>query len=360
MHPERLRRLAIHEPPRPAICRAHDHMQHSSPLATRDTQAFVNGVRERVGTVVVGQDIVVERLLIALFTGGHVLLQGVPGLAKTLLVSALSRTIDLDFARVQFTIDLLPADILGQEVLDQRTNEFRVRKGPIFTNLLLADEINRAAPKVQGALLEAMQERKVTIGSETFKLPAPFLVIATQNPVEQAGTFELPEAQLDRFMLVHRLNYPRREDEREILLRNSRLGVQRSDKGAIVQTEFDVLKQAPVGSSEDLVAAMEAVNRVHVRETFVEHIVDLIDRSRHHPEVELGCSPRAGISLVKSSRARALLHGRDYCVPEDLYALAEDVMLHRMRLKYEAIASGRTGKQVLHEMLKALGAPQGA
>ena len=168
---------------------------------------FIDDVRTRVGTVVVGQDVVVERLLISLFTGGHLLLQGVPGLAKTLLVSVLSKTIDLNFARVQFTIDLLPSDILGSEILDQRTNEFRIHKGPVFTNLLLADEINRAAPKVQGALLEAMQERKVTIGNDHFKLPAPFLVIATQNPVEQAGTFELPEAQLDRFMMLHRLDY---------------------------------------------------------------------------------------------------------------------------------------------------------
>lgn len=323
----------------------------------RTTHDFLNGVRARVGTVVVGQDVVVERLMIALFTGGHILLQGVPGLAKTLLVSALSKSIDLGFARIQFTIDLLPSDILGSEVLDQRTSEFRVRKGPIFTNLLLADEINRAAPKVQGALLEAMQERKVTIGPETFRLPAPFLVIATQNPVEQAGTFELPEAQLDRFMLVHRLGYPKPEEEREILMRNASLGIQRQDKGAIVQTEFDVLSQAPVGGAEDLVAAMEAVNQVHVSETFVEHVVDLVNRSRVHPAIELGCSPRAGISLVKASRARALIHGRDYAVPDDLFALAEDVMLHRMRLKYEAIADGLTNRAVLHEMLRTLGAP---
>jgi len=319
------------------------------------TERFLTAVRERVGTVVVGQDIVVERLLIALFTGGHLLLQGVPGLAKTLLVSALSKSIDLDFARVQFTIDLLPSDILGAEILDQRTGEFRTRKGPIFTNLLLADEINRAAPKVQGALLEAMQERKVTIGNETHRLPAPFLVIATQNPVEQAGTFELPEAQLDRFLLVHRLEYPRREEEREILLRNSQLGVRRQDKGAIVQTEFDVLDDEPVGSGEDLVRAMEAVNRVHVSETFVEHVVDLVESSRRHPAVELGCSPRAGIALVKASRARALMHGRHYAVPEDLFALAEDVMLHRMRLRYEAIADGVTGRSVLEELLRTLG-----
>jgi MoxR-like ATPase len=320
-----------------------------------ETEAFIAAVRARVATVVVGQDVVVERLLIALFSGGHLLLQGVPGLAKTLLVSVLSKSIDLEFARIQFTIDLLPSDILGSEVLDQRTNEFRVRKGPVFTNLLLADEINRAAPKVQGALLEAMQERKVTIGNETFRLPAPFLVIATQNPVEQAGTFELPEAQLDRFMLVHRLDYPSSDEEREILVRNAALGIQRQDKGAIVQTEFDVLEKRPVGSSEELVRAMEAVHHVHVSETFVEHVVGLVERSRRHPAVELGCSPRAGISLIKASRARALMHGRHYAIPEDLFALAEDVMLHRMRLKYEAIAEGVTGRAVLQELLRSLG-----
>ncbi len=320
-----------------------------------ETEAFIRAVRARVATVVVGQDIVVERLLIALFSGGHLLLQGVPGLAKTLLVSVLSKSVDLDFARIQFTIDLLPSDILGSEVLDQRTNEFRVRKGPVFTNLLLADEINRAAPKVQGALLEAMQERKVTIGNETFRLPAPFLVIATQNPVEQAGTFELPEAQLDRFMLVHRLDYPSTDEERQILVRNAALGIQRQDKGAIVQTEFDVLEKEPVGSSEELVRAMEAVHHVHVSETFVEHVVGLVERSRRHPAVELGCSPRAGISLIKASRARALMHGRHYAIPEDLFALAEDVMLHRMRLKYEAIAEGVTGRAVLQELLRSLG-----
>ena len=319
------------------------------------TEEYIRCVRERVGTVVVGQDVVVERLLIALFSGGHLLLQGVPGLAKTLLVSTLSKSIDLGFARVQFTIDLLPSDILGSEVLDQRTNEFRVRKGPIFTNLLLADEINRAAPKVQGALLEAMQERKVTIGPETFRLPAPFLVIATQNPVEQAGTFELPEAQLDRFMLVHRLDYPSQDEEREVLRRNAALGIQRQDKGAIVQTEFDVLDSRPVGSVSEIVAAMEAVSSIHVSDTFVDHVVEVVHRTRTHPDVELGCSPRAGISLIKASRARALMHGRSYVVPEDLYALAEDALLHRMRLKYGSIAEGKTGRQVLDEILRAMG-----
>src|SRR5262249_43169838 len=219
-----------------------------------DTMRFIREVRTRIGTVVVGQDVVVERLLVALFTGGRLLLQGVPGLAKTLLVATLSKTIDLAFARIQFTIDLLPSDILGSEILDQRTNEFRINQGPIFTNLLLADEINRAAPKVQSALLEAMQERKVTIGKQTFKLPAPFLVIATQNPIEQSGVFELPEAQLDRFMLCHRLDYPTPEEEREILKRNMQLGVRREDRGAVARTEFDVLDDKPVGSTEQLVA----------------------------------------------------------------------------------------------------------
>ena len=316
---------------------------------------FITGIRERVAKVVVGQDIVVERTLIALFTGGHLLLQGVPGLAKTLLVSVLSKTVDLSFARIQFTIDLLPSDILGSEILDQRTSEFRTRKGPIFTNLLLADEINRAAPKVQGALLEAMQEKRVTIGDETFTLPAPFLVIATQNPVEQAGTFELPEAQLDRFMLCHRLEYPTPEDERGILRRNAGLGIRRRDGGAVVETEFDVLDNEPVGDGEDLIAAMEAVHQVHVSDTFVEHVVNLVNLTRNHPQLELGCSPRAGISIIKASRARAVIHGRDYVIPEDLFALAEDVILHRIRLTYEAVADGFTGPGVLKTLLEQLG-----
>ena len=325
---------------------------------TDDTLRFIAAVRERVAEVVVGQDVVVERLLIALFTGGHLLLQGVPGLAKTLLVAALSKTIDLSFARIQFTIDLLPSDILGSEILDQRTNEFRTVQGPIFTNLLLADEINRAAPKVQSALLEAMQERKVTIGKETFALPAPFLVIATQNPIEQSGTFELPEAQLDRFMLCHRLEYPTRDEEREVLRRNMRLGIRREAGGAVARTEFDVLEDGPVGSVEQLVAAMEAVHEVHVSEAFLEHVIEIVNRARHHPDIELGCSPRAGIALVKAARARALIHNRRYVVPDDLFALAEDVMLHRTRLNYEALADGKTGSGVLAGILDELGAAQ--
>jgi MoxR-like ATPase len=316
-----------------------------------DTREFLHQIRTRVGKVVVGQEVVVERVLISLLTSGHLLLQGVPGIAKTLLVAAVSKTVDLAFARVQFTIDLLPSDIVGSEILDQKTHEFRTHKGPIFTNLLLADEINRAAPKVQSALLEAMQERRVTIGNHTYALPVPFLVIATQNPVEQSGTFELPEAQLDRFMLLHRLGYLTPGDEKEVLRRNAALGVRRDGKGAVARTEFDVLGEQVTGSAERLVKAMEDVQQVHVSEAFLEHCVEIVNRTRKHPRLELGCSPRAGISLVKASRARALIHGRDYVLPEDLFALAEDVMLHRMRLTYEALAEGHTGQQVLQEIL---------
>ena len=319
------------------------------------TLQFVDAVKRRVGKVVVGQDVVVERILIALLTSGHLLLQGVPGLAKTLLVAAISKTIDLEFARIQFTIDLLPSDILGSEILDQKTHEFRTHKGPVFTNLLLADEINRAAPKVQSALLEAMQERKVTIGNKAHGLPAPFLVIATQNPVEQSGTFELPEAQLDRFMLLHRLEYLTPTEEKEVLRRNAALGVRREGRGAMARTEFDALGDEPAGSIEDLVRAMEDVQHVHVSEAFLEHVVEIVGRTRKHPSLELGASPRAGISLVKASRARALILGRDYVLPEDLFALAEDVILHRIRLSYEALAEGRTGPMILQELLAEVG-----
>jgi MoxR-like ATPase len=202
--------------------------------------------------------------------------------------------------------------------------------------------------------LEAMQERKSTIGKETFKLPSPFLVIATQNPVEQAGTFELPEAQLDRFMLRHRLKYPTRDEETEVLKRNLSLGIKRDGSGAMARTEFDVLDDTPAGNIEQLVTAMEAVSEVHVSETFVEHVVDLVHRTRNHPDIELGASPRAGISLIKASRARALIRGRRYVIPDDLYALAPDVILHRIRLNYEALADGKRSDDVLQELLHDL------
>ena len=317
------------------------------------TPDLVQRVRTRVAQTVVGQDDVVESILITLLSGGHLLLQGVPGLAKTLLVHTVAKAIDLDFGRVQFTIDLLPSDIVGAEILDEQTRQFRVHRGPIFTNVLLADEINRATPKVQSALLEAMQERRVTIGNEAFRLPTPFLVIATQNPVEQSGTFELPEAQLDRFMMCHRLEYPTKEQETEVLRRSLALGLVRAgDKGgAVPMSAFDAIGETADIRVPELTSSMEAVQRVHVSEVFIRHCVDLVARTRQCDDIDLGCSPRAGIALVQAARARAYIHGREYAVPDDLFALAEHVMLHRMRLTYEALARGRTGRQVLKELM---------
>ena len=316
---------------------------------------FVQAVRQRVAEVVVGQDTVVERMMVALLTGGHLLLIGVPGIAKTLLVNAVAKAVDLKFRRVQFTIDMLPSDILGSEILDQSTGKFRTHQGPVFTNLLLADEINRASPKVQSALLEAMQERKVTIGNVSYPLPAPFLVIATQNPIEQAGTFELPEAQLDRFMLCHRLTYPTPLQEEEVLRRQLKMGLQHTEGGAVPKTAFDMIAGEPVCHLGDLVQAMETVQQVHVSEVFMKHCVEFVRLTRTHPSIELGCSPRAGLALVQASRARAFVLGRDYVVPEDVFQLAEDVVLHRIRLSYEALAEGQRPTQVLEELLKKLG-----
>lgn len=256
---------------------------------------------------------------------------------------------------MQFTIDLLPSDIIGSEVLDQPTGRFQVNTGPIFTNLLLADEINRAAPKVQSALLEAMQERKVTIGKQTLPLPAPFLVIATQNPVEQSGTFELPEAQLDRFMMCHRLDYPSTADETKILEQSLSLGIARHSRGAVPKSAFDLISGTPAGRIDDLCHAMELVQQVYVSPVFTSHCVELVRRTRISPHVGLGCSPRAGIALVTAARARAFIHHRDHVIPDDLFALAEDVMLHRMRVTYEALAQGLTGREVLQEIVLALG-----
>ena len=313
--------------------------------------SLIDNLRKRVAQTVVGQDVVVERVMIALMTGGHLLLQGMPGLAKTLLVNSVAKAIDLAFSRVQFTIDLLPADIIGSEILDQRTSEYRTQRGPVFTNLLLADEINRAAPKVQSALLEAMQERKVTIGNNSLTLPAPFVVIATQNPIEQSGTFELPEAQLDRFMLCHRLTYPSLAEEEEVLKRSLALGLKRDGRGAVPKTAFEAIDPEPVATVEQLVDSMARVQEVYVSEVFVKHCVELVRRTRTTPHLDLGSSPRAGIALVQAARARAFIHGRDYAVPEDLFALAEDVLLHRMRLTYQAMAEGMTAQQILRQIM---------
>jgi len=318
-------------------------------------QNFVMAVRERVAEVVVGQDVVVERMMVALLTGGHLLLIGVPGIAKTLLVNAVAKAVDLKFSRVQFTIDMLPSDILGSEILDQSTGKFRTHQGPAFTNLLLADEINRAAPKVQSALLEAMQERKVSIGNTSHPLPVPFLVIATQNPIEQAGTFELPEAQLDRFMLCHRLHYPTPPEEEEVLRRQLKMGLKRTEAGAVPKTAFDMISGEPVCHVADLTGAMETVQNIHVSDVFMKHCVEFVRLTRTHPAIELGCSPRAGLALVQASRARAFVLERDFVVPEDLFQLAEDVVLHRMRLSYEALAEGQKPARVLEDLLKKLG-----
>ena len=324
-------------------------------MTTTATNNFIGAVRERIGQVVVGQETVVERALVALLTGGHLLLQGVPGIGKTLLVNALANAVDLKFSRVQFTIDMLPADIIGSEILDQSRNEFRTHKGPIFTNLLLADEINRAAPKVQSALLEAMQERKVTIGNETHVLPAPFLVIATQNPIEQSGTFELPEAQLDRFMLCHRLTYPSVEEEEGIVNQQLSLGLRIEKEGAVPKSAFDMFTEAPIRHTNDLTEAMGKVQEVHVSDVFTRHCVELVRRTREHRDLEIGASPRAGMALVQAARARAYVLEWDYVIPEDMFALAEDVILHRIRMTYGALAEGATGTDTLKDILVGLG-----
>lgn len=315
---------------------------------------FARIVREHVAKTIVGQQEVVERVMIALLTGGHLLLEGVPGIAKTLLVQTVSKAIDLQFKRVQFTIDLLPSDIVGSEILDQKSGEFRIHKGPVFTNLLLADEINRASPKVQSALLEAMQERKVSIGDHTYPLPAPFLVIATQNPVEQAGTFELPEAQLDRFMLCHRLTYPGQDDEIEVVRRSLKLKLMRQGDGAVPMSAFDAITESGLLHVNDLTAAMSKVQEVHVSEVFIRDCVELVHRTRKHPKIQLACSPRAALALVQASRARAFLYGRSYVVPEDLFVLAEDVIMHRIRLTYEALAEGTRPTDVLKDLLESM------
>ena len=311
----------------------------------QDTESFIRAVRERVGTVVVGQDTVVERLLIALFTGGHLMLQGVPGLAKTLLVSALSKSIDLEFARVQFTIDLLPSDILGSEVLDQRTNEFRVRKGPIFTNLLLADEINRAPPKTQAALLEAMQERQATIESLTHRLTPPFLVVATQNPIEYEGTYPLPEAQLDRFLLRTAFGYPSREDEIDVLARR----VERAADDVVLRTVID---------RETLLEMQRAVETVYVSDGVRAYCVDIVAATRTSQSAAVGASPRGSLALLKLARCRAALQGRDYVLPDDVKAITVPALAHRLVLRPELWVQRISAEDVVREVLDSVPTPQ--
>lgn len=314
--------------------------------------AIMQRLREEVGKVIVGQSYMIDRLLIALLADGHVLLEGVPGLAKTLAIKTLAEAIDVDFSRIQFTPDLLPADVTGTLIYNQKSEQFTVKKGPIFANFILADEINRAPAKVQSALLEAMQERQITIGDETYKLPAPFLVLATQNPIEQEGTYPLPEAQVDRFMLKVFLGYPTIEEEKQII----RTNVQ---KGGIPAC-------GKVLSTSDIMRARDLVREIYLDEKVEQYIVDLVYATRTpekyglaylEPMIGFGCSPRASINLALAAKAYAFLQGRAFVVPEDVRAIAPDVMRHRMGLTYEAEAENITATDIVNKIINKVEVP---
>jgi MoxR-like ATPase len=311
----------------------------------------VQRVVKEVARRLVGQEAMVERLLVGLLTGGHVLLEGVPGLAKTLAVRTLAQIIHASFSRIQFTPDMLPADVIGTMVYDQKTQEFHVKKGPLFAQIILADEINRAPAKVQAALLEAMQEKQVTIGGTTFRLEEPFLVLATQNPIEHEGTYPLPEAQLDRFMLKVRVGYPTREEEKEVLLRMS--------SGREIPVER-LLEPATI------LAARNTIADLYMDQKVVDYIVDLVRATREpagvglkelQPLVAYGGSPRASIALAQAARAHAFLRGRGYVVPEDVRALAPEVLRHRIVLTFEAEAESLSTDDVVSRVLEAVKAP---
>ncbi len=321
------------------------------PLVPAADPVPVQRVVKEVGRRLVGQDAMVERLLIGLLTGGHILLEGVPGLAKTLAVRTLAQIIHASFSRIQFTPDLLPADLIGTMVYDQKTQEFHVKKGPLFAQIILADEINRAPAKVQSALLEAMQEKQVTIGGTTFRLEEPFLVLATQNPIESEGTYPLPEAQLDRFMLKVRVGYPSRDEEKEVLLRMS--------GGKEIPVER-LLEPAAI------LAARDAIADLYMDQKIVDYIIDLVRATRDpgsvglaelKPLLAFGGSPRASIALAQAARAHAFLRGRGYVVPEDVRALAPDVLRHRIVLTFEAEAEDVTTDDVVTKVLGAVGGP---
>ena len=314
--------------------------------------AFIDLLNLELNKTVVGQKHMVERLLIGLLAQGHVLLEGVPGLAKTLAIKSLAQAIHSKFSRIQFTPDLLPADVLGTMMYNQQAHEFSVRKGPIFANFILADEINRAPAKVQSALLEAMQERQVTIGDTTYKLDEPFLVLATQNPIEQEGTYELPEAQVDRFMLKVVITYPKIEEERHIIRQNL------NPAGAI--------KINPVVSTEDIIKARQLVREVYMDEKIEKYILDIVFATRFPEEYKLsklkplisyGASPRASISLALAAKAYAFIKRRGYVIPEDIRAVCHDVMRHRIGITYEAEAENITSEQILNEILNVVEVP---
>jgi MoxR-like ATPase len=318
--------------------------------AVAEAGRFLGDIRRAVATRVIGQEAMVERLLIGMLTGGHVLLEGVPGLAKTLAVRTLASAIDTTFRRVQFTPDLLPADLIGTLIWDETHREFVPKKGPIFANLILADEINRAPAKVQSALLEAMQEHQVTIGEESHHLPEPFLVLATQNPIEHEGTYPLPEAQVDRFMFKVRVDYPSRAQERAILR------LMKSDELPPVD---------PVASPNQILAARRTLPEIYLDERVEDYILDLVRATREPAEVdaevegliEYGASPRASIYLARTARAYAFIDGRAYTVPEDVQAVAPDVLRHRMVLTFQAEAEEITTEEILDRLLAAVTVP---
>lgn len=304
-----------------------------------------------VGKTIVGQEKLIHRMLVGLLANGHLLIEGVPGLAKTTAVACLAKAIRTDFQRLQFTPDLLPADLIGTQVYRPQTQEFVVQKGPVFSNLILADEINRAPAKVQSALLEAMQERQVTIGGETFPLQEPFLVMATQNPVEQEGTYPLPEAQVDRFMLKVIVEYPSRDEEIEILDRMSRTKV-----------KMDV---EAVATPADILTARELVDRIHVDRKIQEYVVDIVMATRKPSAynlaldelIEFGASPRATINLTLAAKANAFLDGRSYVTPQDIKSMAMDVLRHRVAVTYEAEAEEKTSEMLIEQILNTVPVP---
>lgn len=317
-----------------------------------DQARICNELISEVGRVVVGQEVMISRLIVGVLAGGHVLLEGAPGLAKTLTVRTLAAAIHTGFSRIQFTPDMLPADVIGTEIFNPREGTYSVKKGPIFSNLVLADEINRAPAKVQAALLEAMQERQVTIGGTTFKFEEPFLVLATQNPIEQEGTYPLPEAQIDRFMLKVVVGYPSKEEERKIV-----------DRMATGQPEVEV---NPVATPEQLLAARKVVDQIFVDEKVKSYVVDLVHATRDPKAagfsdlegmIEMGASPRASLFLTKAAKANAFLQGRSYATPHDVKNLALDVLRHRVLVTYEAEAQGKTSEDVIERILAGVLVP---
>lgn len=313
--------------------------------------SFVTNLITGMDRVIVGQKHLVESLLIGMLSDGHILLEGVPGLAKTLAIKTLSQLIDSDYSRIQFTPDLLPADVIGTMIYSQKDEKFQVKKGPVFANFVLADEINRAPAKVQSALLEAMQEKQVTIGTETFRLPNPFLVMATQNPVEQEGTYPLPEAQMDRFMLKVVIDYPTLEEEKRIIRENL--------AGSLPEVK-------PVTTAADIQKAREVVREVYIDEKIEQYIADIVFATRYPDRyglkemknmISFGGSPRASINLAKASRAYAFVKRRGYVVPEDVRAVAHDVLRHRIGITYEAEAANVTSEEIVSKIINKVEVP---